>query len=98
VHHGEPISHQSPSSIPYARSHIDTNTDASYLGNIDTEGLLNDVSGLNKQGCIQNDANMYNVGDLMVVEYDEFDDEPGFNYVRSKGGQCEDVAYRRLLE
>ena len=52
MHHGEPISHQSPSSILYTRSRIDTKTDASYLGNIDTEGLLNDIFGLNKQGCI----------------------------------------------
>ena len=38
---------------------------------------------------------MYNVGDLMVGEYDQFDDEPDSNYIRSKGGQCEDVGYRR---
>ena len=76
LHHGEPIPRQSPSSIPYTGSRIDTNTDASYLGNIDTKGLLIDVFGLNKQGCIRDDTNMYNVRDLMVGEYDEFNDEP----------------------
>jgi len=34
-----------------------------FLGNPDTAGLLNDIFGIGKQGCMQNDvaANMYNI-------------------------------------
>ena len=49
--------------------------------------MLNDVLGINKQGCTQNDNdnNEFNIGYPITGEYTEFDDEVDSNNVLNKG-------------
>ena len=61
----------------------ETNVGANLLDHIDTSGLLNDIFGMNRQQYVENDNDSHTgyIGDIMVGEYDDFDDEPGSNDV-----------------
>jgi len=99
VHHGELIL-KSFVSEPRSGGHSNANAEPNLLGHIDTIGMLNDIFGVHKKGCIQNDNdnNTFDIGDLMIGEYVEFDDEPDSNDVLNEEEHLEDAGYRRLVE
>ena len=90
----------SSSSEPCSASHSDTNAMPNLLGHIHTIGMLNDIFEVHKHGCIQNDNdnNAFDIGDPMIAEYVEVDDEPDSNDVLNEEKHIEDVGYRRLVE
>ena len=55
VQHGESFLMQS-TSIPRNASHNDSGDDASFVGNVDTSGLLNDISGNYNEGDVKADV------------------------------------------
>jgi len=92
VHHGESI-FTSSISKPHSGSHSDTNAESNQLAHINTIGMLKDFFGINKEGCIHNDNdnNVFDIGDPMIGEYAEFDDEPDSDHVLNKGEHIEDA-------
>ena len=52
VHHGKLI-FMSSVSEPCSEIHNDTNAEPNLLAHIDTIGMLNDIFGIDKQGCIK---------------------------------------------
>ena len=67
MHHGELFSVQS-TSVPQNISHNDASVEASFEGNVDTTGLLNDIFGIRNVGNIENNAanNIWDIGDPML--------------------------------
>ena len=70
-------------SEPHNGCHSDTNAKPKLLAHIDIIGMLNNIFGINKQGCIENDnnSNAFNMGDPIIGQYAEFDDEHDSNDV-----------------
>jgi len=92
VHHGESIFMSSGSEL-CSGSHSNTNAEPNLLGHINTIGMLNDIFGVHKQEGILND-----IGDPMIGEYVEFDDEPEPNGILNEEEHLEDAGYRRLVD
>ena len=92
VHYDELI-FMSSVSKPRSGSHSDTNAELNLLGHIDTIGILNDIFGVHKQEDILND-----IGDPMIGEYVEFDDELELNDVLNEAEHIEDAEYKRLVD
>lgn len=62
VHYGESISMQ-PNSIPHNARHTSSSVDASFMVNVNTNGLLNDIFGIHNEGNVENN-NAYNTWDI----------------------------------
>jgi len=80
LHYEESFSMQS-TSTPHNASHSDGGVDASFVGNVDTSGLLNDIFQIYNEGNIQNnDAHItWDISDLILGLDDEFVDELNCN-------------------
>lgn len=78
----------------------DTSVEPNLLAHTDTIGMLNDIFRINKEGCIQNDNdnNAFDIGDPVIGEYIEFDDEPDFSDALNRGEHIKDARYRSLVE
>ena len=99
VHHGESFFIQS-SSIPQNASHNDSGVGVSFVGNVDTSGLLNDIFENYNEGDVEanNFDNAMEIGDSILGLDDELVDEHHCNGTMHNGENGADAGHRRLVE
>jgi len=98
VHPREPFLMQT-NSIPHIASITDTDVDASFVGDVDTMGLLNDIFGIYNEGNVKNNNdNTWDVLDPMHGVNDEFIDERNCNAAMNNRENYEDAGYRRIID
>jgi len=94
VYNGEILSRQCISK-PDNAGHNDTSVDASFMGNVNTIGLLNDIFGMHNEGNIKHKvgSNMWDIGDPMFRVGDQLADELMCNNAMNEGENYEDGDY-----
>jgi len=86
-------------SMPHIASHTCTTIDASFMDNVHTTGLLNDIFWDLYEGNVENNyANTWDFGNPMHRVDDEFIDELRCNAVMNNGENFEDAGYRKLID
>jgi len=70
------------------------------MGNVNNNGLLNDIFGIHNKGNIENKtgSNMWDLGHPMFGVDDQLADELMCNNAMNEGENYEDVGYRRPME
>jgi len=93
------LSRQS-TSIPHNVGHNETSVDASFMGNVNTTGLLNDIFGMHNERNIENKvaSYMWDIGDPMFGVDDQLANELMCNNAMNEVENYKDEGCKRLVE